>query len=99
MPVEKQAGRPVGRADRRFLLVLGLVALAAIVGGAVYAATRDRSASSGRCFTAHLQSTMGGVTVHHCGADAAKYCRSNADVQEVAEACRKAGFQVGRAVS
>ena len=95
MPVEKQAGRPLGRADRRFLLVLGLVAVAAIVAGVVYAATRSSHASSGPCFTAHLQSTMGGVTVHHCGADAVRYCRSSAGTPEVAAACRKAGFHVG----
>ena len=95
MPVEKQAGRPLGRADRRFLLVIGVVAVVAIVAGVVYAATRDRNASSGPCFTAHLQSTMGGVTVHHCGAAAVHYCRYDASAPEVAKACRKDGFQVG----
>jgi hypothetical protein len=99
VPVEKQAGRPFGRADRRFLLVLGLMALGAIVAGAVYAATHAGSASTGPCFTAHLQSTMGGVTVHRCGSDAVHYCRVDARAPEIAEACREAGFTVGRAVS
>jgi hypothetical protein len=99
MPVEKQAARPLGRRDRRFLLVLGLVAAAAIVAGAVYAATRGGGADGGRCFTAHLQSTMGGVTVHQCGAAAVHYCRFNAGTPAVAEACRKEGFHVGRSVS
>ena len=95
MPVEKQSGRPLGRADRRFLLVIGVVTLVAVVAGVVYAATRDTSASSGPCFTAHLQSTMGGVTVHHCGAAAVHYCRYNASAPEVAKACRREGFEVG----
>jgi hypothetical protein len=95
MPVEKQAGRPLGRADRRFLVALGLVAVAAIVAGVVYAATRNGTANGEPCFTAHLQSTMGGVTVHHCGAAAVRYCRVYASTPSVVQACRKAGFQVG----
>ena len=92
MPVEKQAMQPLGSRDRRFLLVLGLVALVAIVAGAVYAATRGGGTESGPCFTAHLQSTMGGVTIHHCGADAARFCRTQASATAVVEACRRAGF-------
>jgi hypothetical protein len=102
VPVEKQAERlvtPLERRDRRFLLVLGLVALAAIVAGAIYGATRSGGTEGGRCFTAHLQSTMGGVTVHHCGADAVHYCRFNATVPQVAVACRMAGFKVGHSPS
>ena len=50
MPVEKQAERlvtPLERRDRRFLLVLGLVALAAVVAGVVYAATHGGGTEGG----------------------------------------------------
>ena len=98
MPVERQAERlaaPLRRTDRRFLLVLGIVALAAIVGGIVYAATRGGNPSGRRCFTATFSASVGGATVHHCGAAAVHYCRFNASAPEVAAACRKEGFQVG----
>jgi hypothetical protein len=98
MPVEGQAERlvtPLERRDRRFLLVLGLVTVAAIIAVVVYAVTRPGSANGERCFTATFSASVGGATVHHCGAAAVHYCRFNASAPEVAEACRKEGFQVG----
>ena len=97
MPVEKQAERlspPLGRRDRRLLVVLGLVTVLAILAGAVYAATRGGGPAGERCFTAAYASSVGGATVHRCGTDAVYYCRVNAGVAEVAAACRRAGFTV-----
>ena len=99
MPVEKHAERlaaPLGGRDRRFLAVAALVAALAIIAGTVYAATRGGDPAGERCFTATYASTVGGDTVHECGAAAVHYCRVDAAVTEVAAACRRAGFTVGR---
>ena len=98
MPVERQAERlaaPLRRTDRRFLLVMGVVALVAIVGGVVYAATRGGDPSGAALLHGDFSASVGGATVHHCGAAAVHYCRFNASAPEVAAACRKEGFQVG----
>jgi len=95
MPVEKQAerlGAPLGRRDRRFLAVLGLVTALAILAGAVYAATRGGDPAGERCFTATYASSVGGATVHRCGAAAVYFCRVNVGVAEIAAACRRAGI-------
>ncbi|HUY72029.1 MAG TPA: hypothetical protein VMV08_07285 [Gaiellaceae bacterium] len=97
MPVEKQAERlrtPLGKRDRRFLAVLGLVSALAILAGAVYAATRGGDPAGERCFTATYAGPVGGNTVHRCGTAAVYYCRVNAGVPQVAAACRRAGFTV-----
>jgi hypothetical protein len=97
MPVEKQAERlatPLGGRDRRFLVVLGLVTVLAIIAGAVYASTRSGDPAGARCFTATYAASVGGATVHECGAAAVHYCRVDAVVPEVAAACRRAGFTV-----
>ena len=98
MPVEGQAERvstPLRPVDRRFLGVLGLVAVLAIVGGIVWAVARGGDPSGTRCFTATFAASVGGATVHYCGDAAAHYCLVNASAPEVAAACRKAGFEVG----
>ena len=98
MPVERQAERlstPLRPTDRRFLVLLGLVAAIAIVGGIVWSATRGGDPSGARCFTATFAASVGGATVHYCGDAAEHYCRVNATAPEVASACRKAGFAVG----
>jgi hypothetical protein len=98
MPVEGQAERlvtPLRRRDRRFLVVMGVVALVAIIVVVIHAATRPDSAKGERCFTASFAGAVGGTIVHHCGAAAVHYCRYNASAPEVAKACRKEGFQVG----
>ena len=98
MPVEGQAERvatPLRRRDRRFLLAMGIVALAAIVAGIVFATTRGGSPAGERCFTATFSASVGGATVHQCGAAAVHYCRFNASAPEVAAACRREGFRTG----
>jgi len=102
MPVEGQAERvstPLRRADRRFLAVLGIVAVLAIVGGIVWSTARGGDSNGARCFTATFAASVGGSTVHYCGGKAVHYCRVNASAPEVAAACRKAGFEVGTAQS
>jgi hypothetical protein len=98
MPMEGQAGRtvlPLRPRDRKFLIAFGLVAALAIAAGAVYAATRG-SGPAGPCITASFPASMGGATVHHCGTAAAHFCRFDANVVQIVEACRNAGFPVGR---
>jgi hypothetical protein len=98
MPVEGQAERlstPLRRTDRRFLAVLGAVAILAVVGGIVWAIARGGDPSGARCFTATFAASVGGATVHYCGDQAAHYCLVNASAPEVAAACRRAGFEVG----
>jgi hypothetical protein len=102
MPVEGQAERvstPLRRTDRRFLAVLGIVAVLAIVGGIVWSTARGGDSNGARCFTATFAASVGGSTVHYCGGKAVHYCRVNASAPEVAAACRKAGFEVGTAQS
>jgi hypothetical protein len=97
MPVEKQAERlatPLGGRDRRFLALLGLVSLLAIVVGAVLAVTRSGDPAGVRCFTATYAASVGGATVHECGAAAVHYCSVDAVEPAVAVACRRAGFTV-----
>jgi len=98
MPVQGQAERvstPLRPVDRRFLGALGLVAVLAVVGAIVWSAARGGDPSGTRCFTATFAASVGGATVHYCGAEAEHYCLVNASAPEVAAACRKAGFEVG----
>ena len=98
MPVERQAERlatPLSRRDKRFLLAAGVVAALAILAGILYVALRDGSRTGESCFTATFAASVGGATVHYCGAAAVHYCRVNARGSKVAEACRRAGFAVG----
>jgi len=98
MPLEGQAERvrtPLDRRDRRALAVVAAVSALAILAGVVYAVTRGGVPTGARCFTATYPSSVGGATVHRCGAAAAHYCRVDAGVPQVATACRRAGFAVG----
>ncbi len=98
MPVERQAERlatPLSGRDRRFLLAAGAVAVLAILAGTLYLTLGGGGATGERCFTATYAASVGGATVHHCGAAAVHYCRVDAGIPQVAEACRKAGFAVG----
>jgi hypothetical protein len=98
MPVEGQAERvsaPLRTVDRRFLAALGVVAALAVVGVIVWSLARGGDPRGARCFTATFAASIGGATVHYCGAAAAHYCLVNASAPAVADACRKAGFEVG----
>jgi hypothetical protein len=99
MPVERHAERlatPLSRRDKRFLLGAGIVAALAILAGTVYLAFHGGSRAGEKCFSATFAASLGGATVHYCGAAAAHYCRVNATgAPRVAEACRRAGFAVG----
>lgn len=95
MPVERQAAYPLRRRDRRFMAALAVVAALAIAAGIAYASTRQGGHAGERCFTATYPGSVGGATVHRCGADAVAYCLHDANVRQIAEACRKGGFEVG----
>ncbi len=98
MPVERQAERlstPLRGRDRRVLVLVAIVSALAILAGVVYAATRGGTPAGVRCFTATYASSVGGATVHQCGAAAVHYCRVDAVVPAIATACRQAGFAVG----
>ena len=94
MPLQGQAERvrtPLRPRDRRALAVVALVSTLAIVAGIVYAVARGGDPVGARCFTATYPSSVGGATVHLCGAAAAHYCRADASVPQIAVACRHAG--------
>jgi hypothetical protein len=98
MPVERQAERlatPLSKRDRRFLAISGAVAALVILGGVLYLVFGYESNSGKGCFTAIYPSSMGGATVHHCGDAAVQYCRADAGIQQIADACRRAGLAVG----
>ena len=98
MPVEGQAERvsaPLRPVDRRFLTVLGVVAILAVIGVIMWSLARGGDPRGARCFTATFAASVGGATVHYCGEEAAHYCLVNATAPEVAAACRRAGFEVG----
>jgi hypothetical protein len=93
MPVELHARRPdlpLGRRDRRLLALLACLAVAGAVVAAVQVFRGSDAAPVGRsCVTAIVPSTMGGATVHSCGAQAAAFCNSSAaDYVSVRDECR-----------
>jgi predicted metal-binding membrane protein len=95
VPVERQRRAPLQRRDLVLLAVLGALAAVAVAAGAWIAVARDGSQAGGRCVDVTLASTMGGATVHRCGADAARFCRREAPRSaQVATACDRAGFRV-----
>ena len=92
MPIEGQARTPLGRRDRLLLVAVATALLAAAAIGGVTLATRESHSSSG-CVVVAVPSTMGGATVHACGAAAHKFCRTQGkrDVT-IAAACRSQGY-------
>ena len=96
MPLEGQAERvrtPLRTSDRRFLGLLGAVALVAIAAGLAYALSRP--AATGRCVSFTIAESVGGATVHKCGAAARRYCRLEASEPQAVQACRRAGYAIG----
>ncbi len=94
MPVEGQQKTPLRPRDIRFLATLAAAALAAAAIGAYVHFTRASSSEAG-CVNVTLASTMGGATIHKCGAAAARFCRldlAGPGSTQVAAACRRAGY-------
>jgi hypothetical protein len=71
--------------------IAGGVALLATLGG-------GSSETGAGCIRVTVASTMGGATVHACGSDAARWCRSPESRQAVTARkaraqCRRAGYR------
>jgi hypothetical protein len=88
-------------APRRELRLLAVIAAVVVVAGgvALYAALHHgtRKAAAG-CVEVTAASTTGGATLHACGADAARWCRSQAGhtdtvARDVLAACARAGYR------
>ena len=105
MPLEGHWQRqqtPLRRVSRRELRLLAAVASVLALAAAVvlYAALRHEAhhAAAG-CVEITAASTTGGATLHACGADAARWCRSEAGhtdtvARAVLTACARAGYRV-----
>jgi hypothetical protein len=77
--------------DKGFLAAL---ATAAVVASGVEGYLHfGHDSSAATCITVTIPSTMGGATIHKCGAGAARFCRENGPADpQVASACRRQGF-------
>ena len=105
MPLEGHWQRqqtPLRRVSRRELRLLAAVASVLALAAAVvlYAALHHAAhhAAAG-CVEITAASTTGGATLHACGADAARWCRSEAGhtdtvARAVLTACARAGYRV-----
>jgi len=105
MPVEGQwarANAPVraltGRERRAFRILLALTALAGVALIAWALARGGDTRPGAGCISEFTGSTMGGVRVQACGADAARVCRNVTTPQRLVTACRRAGYSDGRSV-
>jgi hypothetical protein len=92
---------PLSRLSRRELRTLAAVAALLTLAAAVvlYAAVQHTThhAAAG-CVEVTAASTTGGATLHACGADAARWCRSQAGrsdavARAVLTACARAGYR------
>jgi hypothetical protein len=92
---------PLGRLSRRELSALAVVAALLLIaaGVAIYAAAHHGAprAAAG-CVDVTAASTTGGARLHACGADAARWCRSQAGLTDavaraVRVACVRAGYR------
>ena len=104
MPLEGHWQRqqtPLRRVSRRELRLLAAVASVLALAAAVvlYAALHHAAhhAAAG-CVEITAASTTGGATLHACGADAARWCRSEAGhtdtvARAVLTACARAGYR------
>jgi hypothetical protein len=83
-----------GRRERVVVAVLSACLLLAAVGLGAYALSSGSRARAD-CVNVTFASTLGGATVHACGAHARHVCASGAFAgigQELRAACRRAGF-------
>jgi hypothetical protein len=98
MPVEgnwERVRTPLSRREKRLLVGIAALVAALVAGIAIYAAT-DSSSDAPGCVTATWAASLGGTTVHKCGAEAVAFCRSQGPrISAVAEACRREGIATG----
>jgi hypothetical protein len=93
---------PVAPHQRRWMGVIGALVLLSGVGVGVWALT-ESGGPAGPCVTVVLASSTGGIYLEHCGADARRWCASEATVasqnavaaSKIRAACRRAGFVTG----
>jgi hypothetical protein len=101
MPPNHEALRPTTPAlaphQRRWAWVLAAAIAVPGVGVGVWAATA--TGSKGPCVTVVLAGPIGGEDLEHCGADARKWCATEAALAsgdniaaQVRAACRRSGF-------
>jgi hypothetical protein len=91
---------PLGRTTRREARALAAVVAGLVIAVAVvlFAILHGGSSEAGaRCVRLTVPSSTGGATLHACGPDAARWCRSVAARQDafsrkVKERCRNAGY-------
>ena len=105
MPLEGHWQRqhtPLSRVSRRELRVLFVVAAVLALAAAVVLFTALHHAThraAAGCVEVTAASTAGGATLHACGPDAARWCRSQAGHTDtvgraVLTACARAGYRV-----
>jgi hypothetical protein len=92
----KQLSKPLtwGRREKAVVAALISCAVLAAIGLGAYALTSGAPSRSD-CVEVTFASTLGGATVHACGAHARHVCASGAFrgiEQELRAACRRAGF-------
>jgi hypothetical protein len=85
---------PLRRADRRAVAAAALL-VAVVLAWLVLAGGGDPAQAG--CVNVTAASTTGGARMHACGADARRWCRSEAGAQDtvaraVRAACRRAGY-------
>jgi hypothetical protein len=89
--------RDAPRRERRLLAVLAAVLVVA-AGVALYAALHHGTPTAAAgCVEVNAPSTTGGATLHACGADAARWCQTQAAkgdavTRAVLAACARAGY-------
>ena len=98
MPLEGHAERlatPLSGRERGLLAALGTAAALAAVGVGIYAAT-DGSARRAGCIDVTVPASVGGATIHRCGKDAARFCRTQGLTDDaIAAACRRESLVTG----
>jgi hypothetical protein len=95
MPVEgnwERVRTPLSPREKRLLVGIAALAAALLAGIGIYAVT-DSSGDAQGCVTATWAASLGGTTVHKCGAEAEAFCRTQGPrIAAIAEACRREGI-------
>jgi len=95
VPVERHAERlrtPLGRSDKRLLIVFALVTVIAVVAGGAYAVSHHGPSNDG-CVVVTIPGSIGGVTLRNCGAAAVRFCRKeSAGNEAIAAACKRRSY-------